>query len=180
MSKALVIKDFPNYYVTDTGQIYSRFNSGFGRIRKIKQIKDKGGYLRVCLHKDGKQYNRQVHRLVAITFITNELDKPQVNHKDGDKSNNKVTNLEWVSASENIQHSFKVLSKKANTPWLGKFGKDNGSAKLVQQIKDGEIIAEFYGTYEASRKTGINKQVIGDCCRGRQKTAGGYQWKYII
>lgn len=180
MSKSLKIKDFPDYYVTDSGQIYSRFDSNLGRIRLIKKVKDKGGYERVCLHNEGKQYNRQVHRLVAQEFIPNKYNKPQVNHKNGNRSDNRVSNLEWVSASENIQHSFKQLSKKANTPWLGKFGKDNSSAKMVQQIKDGEIVAEFYGTYEASRKTGINKQVIGDCCRGRQKTAGGYQWKYIV
>lgn len=181
MSKAFPIKDFPEYYITDAGDVFSRqtMNNPDGRIKKLKLTKDRFGYLRASLYDTNhKHYLCLVHRLVAETFILNPENKPQVNHKNGIKSDNRVENLEWTSVSENIKHAYRVLGKKPNCPNTGRFGKDSTRAIIVQQIKDGNVVAEYYGAREASRKTGIHRNSIYQCCQGVNKSGGGYQWQY--
>lgn len=82
--------------------------STWGRIRSkrgfLKPYSNHKGYLKVCLSKDGVKYKKRVNRLVAEAFIDNPLNLPQVNHKDRDKSNNAISNLEWVTAKENRDH----------------------------------------------------------------------------
>ena len=80
----------------------------------LKQGKSKSGYLIVSFCVDGIKSNQTVHRLVARAFISNESNKPQVNHKDGNKHNNHIDNLEWMTASENGLHAYRVLG---NTTW---------------------------------------------------------------
>ena len=176
MSRALQIKDFPNYYVTDTGELYTRNYKRTGRIKKMSLTKYKDWYFGVVLYNNEMRCRKKVHRLVAEAFIPNPENKPCVNHKDGNKLNNCVENLEWCTYSENNLHAFRTLGRKS--PWEGKFGKDNFGSKTVLQIKDGRIINVFYGTHEAQRETGISQGSITDVCNKKSKTAGGYQWKY--
>lgn len=179
--KALQIKNFPNYYITDTGDVYSRYSTKYkntqGRIKKLLPSKNNCGYLYVLLYRKDKRYSQIIHRLVAEAFIPNPENKPQVNHKNGIKTDNRVENLEWNTASENILHAYNILNKKPNKVMLGKKGKDCPYAKIILQIKDGNIIAEFYGAAEASRITGINNSHICQCCRKERNYAGGFQWK---
>lgn len=177
MAKSFQIKDFPDYYATDTGDIYSR-QDRWKRIRKLKPAKSPAGYLRVLLHKDGKRFNKFVHRLVAETFIPNPENKPFINHLNGNKEDNRIQNLSWCSTSENVKHSYDVLHRKHSQPMLGRFGKDNKKSHIVLQLQDNKVINYFYGIGEANRKTGIQFKNISAVCRGKRKSAGGFQWKY--
>lgn len=173
MSRALQIKGFPEYYVTDTGDVYSRNYKNTGRIKKMSPVKRSDGYLRLMLK--GKGY--YIHRLVAEAFIPNTDKKAQVNHKNGDKTDNRVENLEWCTRSENVRHAYDVLHRKA--PYQGKLGKKDPKARIVQQIdKQGNIVAEYYGIGEVERKLKISRSNISECCLGKRKTARGFEWRY--
>lgn len=176
MSKAFQIKEFPEYYATDTGDVYSRNYNRTGRIKKIIPQKKVWGYLQVHLWKHNKMYNKYVHRLVAETFIPNPENKPQVNHKNGIKTDNRVENLEFVTPSENQTHRHKVLKQQQPR------GKDSSLSKIVLQIKGEQVVSRFFGIREASRETGISQRCIWGCCNNERghKSAGGYQWKYKI
>lgn len=101
------IEDYENYQITSWGRVYSKDSKKF----LIPEENEKG-YLRVKLSKNGKAKNFKVHRLVAGEFIPNPLDKPQVNHKDGNKKNNSISNLEWVTNQENCDHANMLRSMR--------------------------------------------------------------------
>lgn len=163
------------------------------RITKEKILSkrlDSKGYSFVMLY-DGAPNNKaksyKVHRLVASAFISNKDNKPQVNHKDLNKSNNLVDNLEWVTQSENIQHA---LRNGAMRPTYGKrpeywrsriaegVTKHQGKP-VVQLTLENEIIDEYPSINEASRSVfGTEKTHIGDCCKGTRTMCGGYKWRF--
>lgn len=97
-----------NYYIKRNGNVITYNWRNTGKKATLKPAKDKKGYLRVGLMINNKLCTKKVHRLVAITFIPNLENKPQVNHIDGNKSNNNVSNLEWVTQSENKKHAFRI------------------------------------------------------------------------
>lgn len=104
-----IIEGFSNYVVFRSGEV---MNWTTGRLRK--PFINKGGYAWVGLHKDGVQKKFYIHRLVAIAFIPNPENKPEVNHKDGNKLNNNDWNLQWTTTKENVEHSItNQLRKKA-------------------------------------------------------------------
>ena len=181
MTKAFRIKNHPDYYITDTGDVYSRKiyrNNPNCRIKKQTPEKDKYGYLMIELWKDNKPYIKKIHRLVAEAFIPNPENKPQVNHKNGIKTDNRVENLEWATASENAKHAYKVLGRVNSKGMLGKTGILNKKSKTVLQIKDDKIIAKFYGIQEAARQTGLYASNITKCCKNNLAHTGGYKWCY--
>lgn len=96
------INNFDRYYIDTDGNIYdTKYND-----RKICQWVDNVGYYQCNLYKDKKRYFKRVHRLVAETFIDNPQNLPEVNHKDGNKLNNNIINLEWATNSDNTQHGY--------------------------------------------------------------------------
>ena len=179
MNQLKQIKDFPGYFVSDCGDVFSMIKSSRNTDGKLKQKKltlQKTGYYACILCSKDKRLTTTVHRLVAEAFIPNPENKPEVNHINGIKTDNRVENLEWCSYSENLIHAYKFLGRQG--AWKGKFGKDNASSKPVLQIKGNLIINEFPGLMEANRKTGIDFRWISRCCHKQCKTAGGFQWKY--
>jgi len=145
----------------------------------LKQVKRKDGYCGINLHRETVQNNFLVHRIVANAFIPNTENKPEVNHKNGIKTDNRVENLEWVTTSENLIHAHKIGIKHPNKNLLGKKGCEHPTSKIVIKYDlSGNFLEEFQSTHEASRLTGINRGSICQCSRGEYNSAGGYKWKY--
>lgn len=162
-------------------KVFHTSNNSMKTVEGVTLIQEQSnrGYKRVTLSKNGKVEKLSIHRLVAKAFIPNPDNKPHINHIDGDKKNNILSNLEWCTQSENMLHSSKVLGNKAGKPMQGKLGKDSPfSKKVVQLTKDDTFVNSFYGLHEAQRETGVNKANIGEVCNGNRKLAGGFKWKY--
>lgn len=155
------------YEISNQGEVKSHHKN-----KLLKLGRHHKGYKNITLCKDGVQKTKLVHRLVAEAFIPNPEEKPQINHIDGNKENNYVENLEWVSTKENIRHSIETGLRKSDP--------DNPPNKraVCMFSKDGVFIRSFISQREAERQTGIHNTNISDCCSGRHKTAGGYKWKY--
>lgn len=130
-------------------------------------------YLYVSLSKDNKTHTYRVHRLVAQTFIPNPENKPQVNHIDGNKSNNNVDNLEWCTNSENQIHAFKLGLKPS---FIG--SKNPNCKKINQYDLDGNFIKQWNSFYDIKRILNIDRSLIWRCCIGKFKQVHGYIWKY--
>ena len=130
------------------------------------------GYLRVRLYGKNECRRFSIHRLVAEAFIDNPENKPEVNHLDGNKTNNNVENLEWATSKENMRHS--ILLGKV----MPKYGKHKGSKPVVQLSIDGSYIAEFSSCSEAADKTNSNKHHIANVCGKRRKTTNGFKWVF--
>lgn len=149
------------YKVSNLGNVKSCFREGTkgGLLKKV----ERNHYFRARLWKNGKVKTIGIHRLVAQAFIPNVDNKPCINHKDGNKQNNVVTNLEWVTYSENALHSYSNSFRKT---------------RPVVQLKNGEVVEIYLNAHRASKETGIDYCGLYLCLKGVYKNAGGYEWKY--
>lgn len=134
----VTIRESLDYAVDKHGFVYSLNYSGTGRTQRLKPAKDHKGYLRVGLTINGKLVTRKVHRLIAQSFIPNPENKPFVNHKDWNKSNNSVKNLEWCTAKENTKHAiyngmFSFQDSERSKNINPKKGVLNGQSKLTEK-----------------------------------------------
>lgn len=162
------------YQISSCGRIKNITN---GRI--IKQHLNKG-YCIIGLHKDGNAKNFSVHRLVAEAFIPNPNSLPQINHKDENKENNSVDNLEWCTCLYNNNYGTrnKRISEyvKANHP--SKYGKTCKKPVLQIDKKTGDVIRKYESVSEAAVKNGFHQGNISWCCTGKRSEANGYIWRY--
>lgn len=165
------IKDYEELYqVSNLGRVKRKKYKKIFCEKILKQKTDRRGYKRIILSKQGKTKIYLVHRLVANAFIENKYNKPYINHKDENTSNNKVDNLEWVTNSENLK--YKNCLKEGKRKTSGK--------KVIQFDLNKNIIREYNSIAEAEEITGISRNHIGHCCNHTKyyKTAGGYKWEF--
>jgi hypothetical protein len=170
------ISEFPRYMIGTDGTVYSCIvgrgkkatNSGVPQ-REIRAVRDTTGYLVVNLTDGERKVNRAIHRLLAVTYIPNPNSLPHVNHKDGDKLNNQLSNLEWTSAGTNTRHAIDMGMTDPRT-------RHPAMAQVIQQDLLGNSIRTFLSLHDAERMTGVAWQNISKVCRGLRKTAGGFRW----
>jgi hypothetical protein len=167
------------YQISNSGRVKSFLNSKNGYILSAKH--SGGWYLSVRLT-DGNVYKSfKIHRLVADAFIPNPENKHEVNHIDGNKQNNMVSNLEWVTSSENMKHAASInrlfLNPMIRKNRYGHFG-------INQFTESGQFISSYANAVEASKSTGICKRNILQVATKEEykpgktrKQAGGYVWE---
>ena len=169
MSEYRKIPGFENYLVSEEGIVVSTVRHGKACFEILPQRTEKQGYINVTLHKDKKNHTMKVHRLVALAFLPNPENLPQVNHKDEVKSNNHVSNLEWCTPRYNSNYGTRIERHRRLV------------GKPVKQInlETNEVVATFCGMWEAAEKTKTDRGSINNCCLGNRKSAGGYGWEYV-
>lgn len=152
------------YEVSDQGRVKSLGNNKSRKEKILKPQKYSCGYFLVKLCKEGVVKQCLIHRLVAEAFIPNPNNLDTVNHKDEVKTNNVVSNLEWMSSADNVAYS-----------------QPQRAVRRVQMLdkQTGELLATFPSLAEARRVTGIDQGNISKCCNGTLKVVGGYVWKYF-
>lgn len=172
------IEGFPNYLVTSHGRVLSlKDNHGKDRIKELKQCNHISGYMHVVLFKNGKGYNKKVHRLVAQSFISNPNNKPCINHIDENKTNNRVSNLEWVTHKENNNHG--THNQKMSISRKGKcLGINHPNHKSVIGFKINGCDIKYYKCIKESENDGFIQDGVSSCCRGKRKSHKGYTWYY--
>ena len=156
------------YLISDKGRVISE------RKQKImRNGHNKCGYSFVILFKGGKSKLCLVHRLVAEAFIPNPDNLPCINHKDENKDNNSVENLEWCTHQYNCNYGTRN-ERAGNRKRNGKL------AKPVRQYSlDGEFIKDWPSAIEVTRQLGFNQGGISRCCLGQIVQAYGYKWEYV-
>lgn len=160
------------YSISNLGRVAN----GHGLIMRTRPSKD--GYVRILLFKDRKYKSEYVHILVANHFLEKpDVEKVEVNHIDGVKSNNVVSNLEWVTRSQNTQHAIRNGFRFVN-PSAGKYGKDSKTSKPVAQCDlNGNLIKVWESREEAAKHFNTTRGTICRCVNKKRKTCCGFVWK---
>lgn len=158
------------YEVSNLGNVKSLNWKNTKEEKCLYLKKHNKGYLQVELVKNKNKKMVLVHRIVAETFLENLSNKPQINHKDYNRSNNNVENLEWCTNSENMKHS--ALRKKSKPI--------KRNEKIIQYDFNGNIIKTWENCIAIKSKYKYNQTSIFECCEGKRKTAYGFIWRYAI
>lgn len=170
------------YFISNFGRLKRVYKMGGERLLKFHH--DKDGYLFTIISVKQNKSNKKQHRLIAEAFIPNPENKPEIDHINGVKSDNRIKNLQWCNRIENRNNPIsKERYSKArkgmhiNIPDKCLLNLRRDTRECVQ-IDNGVIIREFDSITNASKVTGIHRTSINACVRGRVKSAGGFTWKY--
>lgn len=152
-----VIKEYPLYSVSNKGRVMKNST------RKVmKPSKKPNGYMQINLFTcDGRRKKEYIHRLVALTFISNDAKLPEVNHIDGQRNNNVLENLEWVTRRENIE-------------------KSSIRKRIRVRKKKGEFVGDYLSVSDACEALGLTLSNVSCCLhKGAQRTHNGYIFEFI-
>ena len=181
-----VIPEFNDYEISNQGRLRckSRYlKRGKGTMHCdshfLKPVDNGRGYLKVTLKQNGRAKRFYVHRLVAMAFIPNPINKPFINHKDNNPKNNNVNNLEWCTPQENVDWMIIQGRNKRNPEWLKNC--KNGSSKYFKPVKGtnlktGEVI--YFDCLNDVKNEGFQPACVCNCCKQKRKTHKGYIWEY--
>ena len=162
------------YQVSNLGNVRSLNYRGHGITKNLVPKCNNAGRLWVELRKNGSGKCLLVHRLVAMAFIPNPNDYPQINHIDENPKNNRVENLEWCTALYNVRcyndrHPDKLCAPRGS----------NKNTRPVNQISiTGQVVKTWSTSREVMRELGWSDWSISECCRGNRKSAYGFTWRY--
>jgi len=159
----MIIRDFPNYSIFKDGTVINNVSG-----KPLKPLDVGNGYKGVCLYKNKRAFRFSIHRLVAIHFINNPQQFKYVNHKDENKSNNSVDNLEWCTAGYNNNYGTRSIRQAQS---LG---------HSIKAFKNGVFVGSFYSERKCAIELNIQQASLNRAIRGLQKTAGGYTFEYDI
>ena len=159
------IENWDSYCVSTLGDILRKDKNNI-----IVPISDRDGYLQVRLSHHNKQKTFKVHRLVAQAFIPNPNNYPQVNHKNGIKSDNRIENLEWCDGKYNVNYSHSKIYHDSIAHRM---------KPVIQLSLNGEVIQRFESVRSAAKSVNATNSHISDACNGKYKTCKGYMWKWI-
>lgn len=161
------IKNYEGFYkISNLGRVKSLGNGGSHKKERIMKAGNVRGYLQLGLRKDGTVKHFYVHRLVAEAFLDNPDNLPEINHKDENKANNCVDNLEWCDRTYNITYG--TLKHKFCKP-------------IVQSDLNDNVIKVWQSLCDVQKELGYNKGNIGKCCNNKEHyhTAYGFKWNYL-
>lgn len=170
------------YQVSDCGNVKSLERDVYSQCgtitRRTKEkilvpILDRDGYMRVNLHKNGKMKVMSIHRLVAMAFLPNPENKPQVNHIDEVKTNNAVDNLEWCNHEYNINYGTRTERSIQN-----RRSYKLGNAPRAKPVFCVELNKKFDCAKSVEKELGVDGSAITKACKGKIKTTGGFHWRY--
>lgn len=175
MEEWKIIEEYPGYQVSNLGEVRSCLNKQHhitSTFRMLRKRIDHNGYYFVNLYGEHhKMKSIKVHRLVAKAFLPNPMGLPSVNHKDENKLNNSVSNLEWCSYKYNVNygtgHQKSCLSRR-----------HCHTRSILQYTLDGQFVQRFYSLSEASRVLGISLGSISDCLSGRTSKSRNFIFRY--
>lgn len=165
----------PRYQVSNMGRVKCLDWRYIGKEKICKLSGNGRGYLEVGID----QKMKTVHRIVAETFIPNPSGKSEVDHINTDKTDNRVDNLRWCTHKENMNNTLTRKYKSETCVMLGKIGAEHpASISVVQLTKYGVFVKKWDSIMDVYRELGVDFSHITHCCRGKQKTAGGFRWMY--
>jgi len=179
------IKEYEGLYqVSNLGRVKSLGNGGFNQFQGVERIlslcANSSGYYIVVLVNSLVKKTKSVHRLVSLNFIKNPNNDKVVNHKDGNKLNNYIDNLEWCSYSENAKHAYRVLGKKPPKIWHN--GLKKGLSPFSKRVKGFDCLGKqiyLLNSVIESKELGFTPSLVAMCARGERSHHKNIIWKYI-